>query len=179
GYTFEGCDIRGNVGAGFTTVASGITAHMGPGWQFLQCNIENNGAGGIYLGVPMVDRLDVVGCRIRNNGTGNGITILNDTIQPRITGCTIQGHLGAGISMPDATRSAWNPTIQGNTITENRDGAIVNAKITNTTALIGGNHEQAAFATLSNLFSNPTYAESITNVVPTTNFSAPERVVEG
>ncbi|MBM4492596.1 hypothetical protein GS436_02865 [Rhodococcus hoagii] len=172
GYTFDDTEISGNLGAGVSA-----TGQLGPGWRFINgTQVENNGAGGILIDSPLVVRLEISDCPIRNNGTGDGIRISGDVVQPKIVDNIVQGHRGIGINLPDATKFITDPFIQRNISTENSGGGYVNAKATNVADFVTGNRFGDPFTTLTNLFTTPSYESGVTQVAALSRFDAPVHV---
>ncbi|MFF0816635.1 right-handed parallel beta-helix repeat-containing protein [Rhodococcus sp. NPDC003318] len=174
GYTFDNSEISSNVGAGVS-----VTGQIGSGWRFSNTRVESNGAGGILIDAPLAVRPEFLHCTVRNNGTGDGIRLAGDVIEAKAIGNTIQGHRGIGFSLPDATKFMTDPFIRENVVTENSGGAIVNAKATNDAAGITANREGASFATLTNLFTTPSYESGVTQVAALSRFDAPTQVTAG
>jgi len=172
-YTFENNEVNENTGAGCASTSAG---QLGAGWRWLDNRIERNGAGGIVLGSALVARPEIMRNVIRENGTGDGIRIDGDTFEPRIIDNVIQGHFGAGVSFPDATKFCTDPIIRGNVMTENSKGSVVNLKVTNDSTLITGNRETASFTTVTNLFTTPSYEVDVNLVSALSRFDAPVSV---
>ena len=174
GYTFANNTVADNGGAGFYAPSD---AQMGAGWRWLSNRIVRNGAGGIILDCSLAGRPEIVGNTIRENGAGDGIRIAGDTFEPKIVDNIIQGHQGAGINLTGSTRFCTDPTIRGNATTENALGWMVNEKATNDVTMITGNRQGAAFASVTNLVTTPSYESGVTGATVINGFSAPVQIV--
>lgn len=165
GYKFVNNEITDNFGPG---VASPSTARLGGGWVFDDNLIARNFGQGMAIEAPLLDRWQVCGNTVRENGLArptealDGMLFTGDMVEPRIDGNTIQGHLGAGINLPDAGTIAVAPIIQRNRLTENARGPILRDKTVSDTTFITGNREQTAFSTLTNQVPAITDASTVT-----------------
>ncbi|WP_285240047.1 right-handed parallel beta-helix repeat-containing protein [Pseudarthrobacter sp. MEB009] len=175
-YTFDNNEITANTAAGVTAAAGG---QLGAGWRWLNNRIERNGTGGIDLGSVLVARPEIRGNVIRENGTGDGIRIAGDTFDPRIIDNVIQGHIGAGINFAGSGQFCTTPAIRGNTVTENSRGWLVNEKATDDVTGISGNREQAAFNTITNEFTTPSYELNVSLAAALSRFDAPVQMTDG
>lgn len=168
GYTFNGCTISDNDEEGVRT-----TGQIGPGYSFQGCRIERNGSGGIVFASPLTGRPRIVDSVIRGNGDGPGVEITGDTYEPFVVGNTIQGHVGAGISLPGVSQTLVDPVIRNNVITENAEGSIRNDKATQDATFIADNRSTPAFTTVTNLVTNPSFELDISDVVVVNRFGTP------
>lgn len=168
-YTFTDNEIVENTGAGCQA-----TSRLGDGWVWRDNRITGNGAGGIILSSPLIVLAQIVGNVIRENGVGDGVLMLGDVVEPVISDNTISGHRGAGIRLPNAASFMTEPTIQGNNLSENSLGGLVNEKATDDTARITGNRASASFATITNLNTHPSFEDgTVGPVTAITRFDAP------
>lgn len=168
-YTFADNEIVGNTLAGCR-----VTGRIGEGWIWQGNRISQNGAGGIEILSPLISLPQITNNVIRENGTGDGISMVGDTVEPVINGNTISGHRGAGIRLPGESSFMTTPTIRNNNTSENSLGSLVNEKVTDDTAHIAGNRAGASFSTLTNLNPRPSFQDgSIGPVTVITRFEAP------